>query len=312
MPLQTSFLSNYLQSKVSCRSHKSLLIKSLSTVSPTSDLMAPPKDFLVTDLAKSLDTMQFRLSNIRNLEPKSRCHFRKMSFNNCAFHDVDFSDCVLENCKLVACSIDRSTLSFSSADRCKLSKNVQADSCIFDACKVSDCKISRCYIKYSIIDLPRTIDSHLAGCTLSAGTFQLSWSRTPSANNDRKVQVFNCNIWNSEVSNVVIHANNKWSNTSTNRCVTIQSPLAFRKFPPELRETIFRQAILEYIGLFDGYRTTTPLIAALRGDPALYLEAVGVLRRDVLVPLDCLYRGPSIPLTISSMASNTIRRLFIT
>jgi hypothetical protein len=88
----------------------------------------------------------------------------------------------------------------------------------------------------------------------------------------------NCRIQDSTIKNSQIEDSNvkdcRIIHTLVDRCTV--SPAAsnlLKQFPPEIREQIFGDAI-------EWHGKTPPLIAALRGDPTLYHEALAVLYKE--------------------------------
>jgi hypothetical protein len=96
-------------------------------------------------------------------------------------------------------------------------------------------------------------------------------------------------IWNAELHRMVVHSSDiinstiarsglytsalhkcKLTNNTIRDSEITTSPLALRRFPPEIRQVIFREAL-------GGMVYTPELIIALRGDPQLYFEALEVL-----------------------------------
>jgi hypothetical protein len=75
----------------------------------------------------------------------------------------------------------------------------------------------------------------------------------------------------SEISNLsrCSVAECKFSSMSTEDCDITTSPLAFRKFPPEIRAAIFKEA------------PTVQLMAALRADTELYHDAMPILSKSI-------------------------------
>jgi hypothetical protein len=72
----------------------------------------------------------------------------------------------------------------------------------------------------------------------------------------------------------------KFAKLKITRCAVSTSPLAFRKFPPEIREMIFK-GCLEVVD-----RKTPILLVALRGDLELYQEAIKLFKRVTAFQLD--------------------------
>lgn len=63
-------------------------------------------------------------------------------------------------------------------------------------------------------------------------------------------------------------------------------PLTLRTFPPEIREIIFNLCV-KWTREWKGFGHETALLAALRGDPGLYQEALHILYRDNAFVLRC-------------------------
>jgi len=211
----------------------------LTSQPPSPDIMAPPKDFLVPALA---DCLRLQSSNIRNLDPTSLCKFMKIAYNQCALQDMEFAECILENCKLLRCIIKTSKITNSSAEKCKIFESSQADTCIFNGCSILNSRFKRCYVEDSTIELLSAIDSHVIGCTVPGAS-------SPPMMGDLTIQLFNCRVEESELSNLAIHLSNSLINTSLYDCAYVRPQLELQKFAPELREIIFRHSVLDYCGL---------------------------------------------------------------
>jgi hypothetical protein len=80
-------------------------------------------------------------------------------------------------------------------------------------------------------------------------------------------EIYNCSIDNSTAEDSKLHECN-WRELQTHRCIVSTSPLALRRFPPEIR-TLILQRCMDYAD-----RRTPAIILALRGDPELYQEAI--------------------------------------
>jgi DNA repair exonuclease SbcCD nuclease subunit len=68
------------------------------------------------------------------------------------------------------------------------------------------------------------------------------------------------------------------SNSVLKHCQVIKSPLALRRFAPEIRMLIFDYVI-------EGHGKTPKLVKALRGDQVMYREALEVLYKKSPIPL---------------------------
>jgi hypothetical protein len=97
---------------------------------------------------------------------------------------------------------------------------------------------------------------HIHGSTISDSTL-------------KKCKLFNCIIRDCSLTEYEVHET-KIHSSSMDGCIVTTSPLALRKFPPEIREMIFQRCI-------DTRDNKSPsIIIALRGDKELYREAIKV------------------------------------
>jgi hypothetical protein len=111
----------------------------------------------------------------------------------------------------------------------------------------------------------------------------------------------NCDIDRSKLVDTQIHECNP-TQTSMKKCTVTSSPLALRKFAPEIRRLIFAEAI-------DWTGKTPELIIALRGDPKLYQEAMDVLCRQCVFTLSPRNREGRMQMPLSVI--KTIQNLSI-
>ncbi|KAL2074850.1 hypothetical protein VTL71DRAFT_8629 [Oculimacula yallundae] len=132
-------------------------------------------------------------------------------------------------------------------------------------------------------------DMNLQGCTVSMSTLD-------------NCKLSKCAVTNCNLVSTALHES-KFASSSVERCKITTSPLALRKFPPELRILIFERCID-----FED-RITPSILSALRGDPELYSEAI-----------DCFYRLNVIRITekglsdcdrMSAVTMRSVRRLHI-
>lgn len=105
--------------------------------------------------------------------------------------------------------------------------------------------------------------------TLSNVTVQRSTLSNSSINN---CQLFNCVIIDSKIINSRLHET-RVEGSTLDECVTTTSPLLFRKFPPEIRNAIFKEAV-GFEQRKPDHWLTPSLLIALRADPELYREAL--------------------------------------
>ena len=88
--------------------------------------------------------------------------------------------------------------------------------------------------------------------------------------------------------------------TTLKHCQTITAPLAFRRFPAEIRALIFEEAV-EWDGKMPN------LVVALRGDPQLYREALGRFSKKN----EFIYAGPNAIIAAPRAAIERIESLSI-
>jgi hypothetical protein len=91
----------------------------------------------------------------------------------------------------------------------------------------------------------------------------------------------NSQLFNSTIQSTTLHRSIlfdcTWNETiATKHCQIIDKPLAFRRFPAEIRALIFEGAVEYNSEKVDcqGFSGMPPLVVALRGDPLLYREAL--------------------------------------
>ncbi|KAF8849578.1 hypothetical protein BDZ45DRAFT_680434 [Acephala macrosclerotiorum] len=83
-------------------------------------------------------------------------------------------------------------------------------------------------------------------------------------------KLFNCTIQKSSLLTSRIHEC-KTISSSMSHCQTTSSPLAFRRFPAEIREMIFQGCITNAT---NSHKRTPKILIALRCDPEIYQEAL--------------------------------------
>ncbi len=111
----------------------------------------------------------------------------------------------------------------------------------------------------------------------------------------------NCIIFNSTITGCTatdskIHEC-KFAKLKTNRCTVTNSPLAFRKFPPEIGQLIFQDCV----DFKD--RKTPVLLAALRGDKELYQEAIQLFYDSNYFELDYSMLDRCSTMTVNALSN---------
>ncbi|CZR54703.1 uncharacterized protein PAC_04587 [Phialocephala subalpina] len=83
-------------------------------------------------------------------------------------------------------------------------------------------------------------------------------------------KLFNCTVQKSTLAASSLHEC-RTSSSSMEKCQMTSSPLAFRRFPPELREMIFQGRITN---ITNNRRRMPKILIALRCDPEMYQETL--------------------------------------
>jgi len=249
-----------------------------------------------------------------------------LSFTNCAFEDsllqgFSFSRCTIKNCKLVNCVLEDSSMIRSLAVNCEFMKLTRADICIVKGSTITDSVLRRCRLESCLIPSgPNVLDSQIIDSHLYSPESQ-SFSGN-NRNKDWLIHLFDCEVQSSLFNNITAHENNKISDS--NDCKIVNTPLALRNFPTEIRGLIFLYWIELHLlhvkehpqnrgeEAFGSLQTVPPLIVALRGDQKLYNEVLEVVYKKAIIPLwdrSDQRQSSGRPMEISSMAMNNIRKL---
>ncbi|KAF4628089.1 hypothetical protein G7Y89_g10064 [Cudoniella acicularis] len=126
-----------------------------------------------------------------------------------------------------------------------------------------------CTLSNLTIETSNIYGSTLYNCDISNSTIQDS-------------KVFNCRLHHIEATNSAVGA----------KSVFTTSPLALRRFPPEIRELIYKLSLR--------WRGQTPrLLQALCGDPELYYKALAVMTRFNIFVLRKQNFNPAINMAMS-------------
>jgi len=149
---------------------------------------------------------------------------------------------VIHDCILENAKLDNANISKSTLKCFKLSSCTIANATLI-ACDIKDCEVR---------------DSTVTDCQLSDSS-----------------------INNSQISDTTL-LRTKYERCSMTGCSTKLSPLALQKFPPEIRDRIFKYSIWQHMRP-DGEallkQTTPPIVVALRSHDDLYAEAVRIYQR---------------------------------
>jgi uncharacterized protein YjbI with pentapeptide repeats len=93
-------------------------------------------------------------------------------------------------------------------------------------------------------------------------------------------ELFNCIAKNSTIIKSSLHMTSQITNCSLNDCTVTKSPLAFHKFPGEIRAMIFQYCLAWVSPEEKRVRKTPKLLVALRCDSKLYSEAIKLFYRQ--------------------------------
>jgi len=93
-------------------------------------------------------------------------------------------------------------------------------------------------------------------------------------------ELFNCTVKNSTIVKSSLHMTSKIINCSLDDCTVTKSPLAFHRFPREIRAMIFQCCLAWVSDNNTMVRKTPKLLVALRCDSKLYSEAIKLFYRQ--------------------------------
>jgi hypothetical protein len=185
----------------------------------------------------------------------------RVTLTNCYIYDTLLLDCKLENC-----NVSYSMLENSILERCTVSNNCNIH--LFS-------KLRSCYVEDSNIESITAVSSFLYGCTIEGGRLkkcmidQVKCSRVEVEDSklrysdvDGKCSVKTTEINNSEIWGTPVMKQNTKSKFNH---------LTLRRFPAEIRAMILRY------GMGGDSKQGSIMVAALRGDPTLYVEGLEIL-----------------------------------
>jgi hypothetical protein len=134
--------------------------------------------------------------------------------------------------------------------------NRAMEKCIVRDIKITKTEIRDCTLYYVTLEACQVINSKLYNCN-----------------------TFNSTIKGSRLVDTQLHRT-CFETSKLSRCIITTSPLAFGKFPTELRLMIFKYC------LYFENRRSPALLVALRGDEKLYKEAIQLFYTLNPFPLD--------------------------
>jgi uncharacterized protein YjbI with pentapeptide repeats len=186
------------------------------------------------------------------------CELDRVELRNCILRKSTIMNAMLIDCTLFGCRLYNTNVKQSQLTSCIVGKGVPGTS----NSSYMFCRLSRCCIEYSKISAA-IVTNGLIQCCSEIWNAEL-----------HRMVVHSCDIINTTVARSGLSKSAlyecKLINNSIRDSEVTTSPLAFRKFPTEVRQIIFREAL-------EGMVYTSELIVALRGDPQLYFEILEVL-----------------------------------
>ncbi|KAH7418574.1 hypothetical protein BKA64DRAFT_203685 [Cadophora sp. MPI-SDFR-AT-0126] len=190
---------------------------------------------------------------------------------------------ILDNAKLHDSSVFKNTNVFTSN-----LVNCSTRTSTFIGCKLESVVAKRCYMQDGTMIQCGVENSNIVGveghCAVQESQFNV------------------CDLQNAKCANSELHQCSGLSQTAMSACQVTFSPLALRRFPPELRSLIFEN-IIEWTG------KTPDLIKALRGDEELYCESLDVLCKVSTFGISC--RNIQNVASMPAHAMENVRRLEI-
>ncbi|KUJ12945.1 uncharacterized protein LY89DRAFT_756189 [Mollisia scopiformis] len=214
----------------------------------------------------------------------SRSKIRDCAITDCSITGhtlapIILEDCLIENsnidaCELINCVIKDSKVNESDMKRCTIYQNSRVTQSTMDQSLMLNSSAQRVHCENSYFYESELIKCKMVVCKLN---------NTHAVGIEAKSSLLRfCNIAGSRA---------KFTRSTLDDCKvcakdstvvesrTLSHPLALYKFPPEIRNLIYEYAI-------DGKGRGSPLIAALRGEPKLYHEALAVLNRTCVFDAD--------------------------
>jgi hypothetical protein len=182
--------------------------------------------------------------------------------SNCVIIGGSVTNSTFNNCTLVECKLENTKATDSRLNGCTLFySSISGAGSEISASKARDSKFFGVSIKFSSI-----CRSKILGGNILKSKIQTTEVKGITAG--FCCGFLNCDIEISNLSCCSV-AECKFSSMSTEDCDITTAPLAFRKFPPEIRAAIFKEA------------PTVQLMVALRADTELYHEAMPIFSKSI-------------------------------
>jgi uncharacterized protein YjbI with pentapeptide repeats len=189
--------------------------------------------------------------------------FWNVNASNCIILNSNIIGSRLRSCTLVNCVLNKSNVENSKVSGCKIFNSSSTYKSFIRNSQAWKCQFINCTIEQS-----ETHRSTIQGGTAIYCKLIQTTKVTDALSEASKF--LNCDVKDSNLSNCHLHQTKFTAGTLVYSLVT-KSPLAFRKFPAEVRAMIFSNGV------------SLELLVALKADPELYWEAVGFL--DTGLPL---------------------------
>lgn len=192
--------------------------------------------------------------------------FTKTSFIRCRFNNVNITDsklshctitnCIVRGCLLVDCTVKTSNLGTAKIQGGKLQKSQLEQVCLVEEFWARDCNLTSCRLFGGTILRSRLADSYISGLETDDKTIQSSTLKG--------CMVMSFYVDRCTADGCILEATTlnvcKLIRCSTTMCNIKESPLALRRFAPEIRAMIFSHVKIK------------TLIAAFHRDSLLYGE----------------------------------------
>lgn len=245
---------------------------------------------------------------------------------NCKLYDCDLVDCTIDSCELYTCTIRDAKIYYSKIHHSQVSHSKISDAELYRCHKIEGCEMSDSILVDSVLlrstftDDPNS--SHLRSlffrncrmenCRVQGGrmcrsSFNKGWLRNCKAETTKitgsRVQDSNllyCEFKTGRVQDTIIREGSLSDSyiIGPEGCREVaRAPLAFERFPLEIVQAIFRDAIS-----WEGKRVA--LIDAVRGHKVFYEEALKALSS---VGVFCISRNISCPPVRADSNDNVTR-----
>lgn len=166
--------------------------------------------------------------------------FIKCTFNNVKIYDSKLSDCTIINCVvqgslLVDCTVKTSKIVMAKIEGGNIQKSQLKQVCLMKEIWVRDCNLASCHVLGGKILRSKLSDSSITGVDSPDGCIQTSALKGCAA---VTFYLNKCIVESCILEATMLNACTLVK-SSTKKCNTEGSPLALRRFAPEIRAMIF-------------------------------------------------------------------------